>query len=146
DFLMPDFLDNKSSFKARYVRSGAETPEDVAGLRIKIKPFMLRRMKQEVATELPPKTEQTIKIPLAPEQQELYDKVRAMAKQKVYDAIATKGVGASTVTILDALLKLRQVACHPKLVDLEEAAGVTASSKHEVLHDLIEEAVGEGHR
>lgn len=146
DFLMPDFLDNKSSFKARYVRSGAETPEDIAGLRIKIKPFMLRRMKQEVATELPPKTEQTIKIPLAPEQQELYDKVRAMAKQKVYDAIATKGVGASTVTILDALLKLRQVACHPKLVDLEEANGVTASSKHEVLHDLIEEAVGEGHR
>jgi len=146
DYLMPDFLDNKSSFKARYVRSGSETPEDIAGLRIKIKPFMLRRVKSEVARDLPPKTEQTIKIPLAPEQQELYDKVRAMTRQKVYDAIATKGVGASTVTILDALLKLRQVACHPRLVDLEIAQGVTASSKHEVLHDLIEEAVGEGHR
>jgi non-specific serine/threonine protein kinase len=146
DFLMPDFLDNKSSFKSRYVRSGAETPEDVGGLRIKIKPFMLRRVKNEVARELPPKTEQTIKMPLAPEQQALYDKVRALAKQKVYDAIAERGMGGSTVALLDALLKLRQVACHPKLIDDEISQGVTASSKHEALHDLIEEAVGEGHR
>jgi non-specific serine/threonine protein kinase len=146
DFLMPDFLDQKSMFKSRYVRSGAETPEDVAGLRIKIKPFMLRRVKSEVATELPPKTEQTIRIALAPEQQELYDKVRALTKQKIYDTIAERGVAGSTVAILDALLKLRQVACHPKLVDLEIAQGITASSKHDVLHDLIEEAVQEGHR
>ncbi len=146
DFLMPDFLDNKSSFKSRYVRSGAETPEDIGGLRIKIKPFMLRRVKNEVARELPPKTEQTIKIPLAAEQQALYDKVRTLAKQKVYDSIAERGVGGSTVALLDALLKLRQVACHPKLIDDEISGGVTASSKHEALHDLIEEAVGEGHR
>ena len=146
DFLMPDFLDQKSMFKSRYVRSGAETPEDIAGLRVKIRPFMLRRIKSEVAQDLPSKTEQTFKIPLAPEQQELYDKVRAMQKKKLYDAIAEKGMGGSTVAILDALLKLRQVACHPRLVDLEMAQGITASSKHEVLHELIEEAVQEGHR
>ncbi|MCC6623499.1 MAG: DEAD/DEAH box helicase, partial [Deltaproteobacteria bacterium] len=147
DFLMPDFLDQKGTFKSRYVRSGSETPEDVHGLRIKIKPFMLRRVKDEVARELPPKTEQTIRIPLAPEQQELYDKVRALAKQKVYATIQEKGVAGSTLAILDALLKLRQVACHPKLVDLDIAQGVEASSKHEALHELIEEAVvGEGHR
>ena len=146
DFLMPDFLDDKSFFKNRYVRSGSETPEDLAGLRIKIKPFMLRRVKDEVATELPPKTEQTIRIPLAPEQQDLYDKVRALAKQRVYDAIREKGVGGSTLAILDSLLKLRQVACHPRLVDLEIAKGINASSKHDELHELIDEAVGEGHR
>ncbi len=146
DFLMPDFLDQKSMFKSRYVRSGAETPEDIAGLRVKIKPFMLRRIKSEVAQDLPPKTEQTFRIPLAPEQQELYDKVRALQKKKLYDAIAEKGMGGSTVAILDALLRLRQVACHPRLIDAEIANGVTASSKHEVLHDLIEEAVQEGHR
>lgn len=146
DFLMPDFLDTKASFKARYVRSGAETPEDIAGLRIKIRPFMLRRLKSEVATELPPKTEQTIRIPLAAEQQELYDKVRAMTRQKVFDSIASKGMGGSTHTILEALLKLRQVACHPSLVDNELSGGITSSSKHEVLHELIQGAVTEGHR
>jgi SNF2 family DNA or RNA helicase len=133
-------------FKSRYVRSGAETPEDIAGLRVKIKPFMLRRVKDEVAKELPPKTEQTLRIPLAPEQQDLYDKVRALQKKKLYDAIAERGMGGSTVAILDALLKLRQVACHPQLVDLEIAKGVTASSKHDMLHELIEEAVQEEHR
>ncbi|MFO0749923.1 MAG: SNF2-related protein [Myxococcota bacterium] len=146
DFLMPDFLDAKATFRSRYVISGSETPEDIRGLRIKIKPFMLRRVKDEVARELPPKTEQTIRIPLAPEQQELYDKVRALAKQKVYATIQEKGVNGSTLAILDALLKLRQVACHPKLVDLDIAKGIEASSKHEALHDLIEEAVQEGHR
>lgn len=146
DFLMEGFLDEKKNFKSRYVRSGAETPEDIAGLRVKVQPFMLRRIKDEVAKELPPKTEQIIKVPLGPEQQKLYDQVRAMAKQKVFKAIADRGVGASTVTILDALLKLRQVACHPDLVKLDIAKDVHESSKHEVMRELIEESVAEGHR
>ncbi len=146
DFLMPGFLDDKKNFRTRYVRSGAETPEDVEGLRIKVAPFMLRRIKDEVAKELPPKTEMVIKVPLSPEQQTLYDTVKKMAKQRVFEAIKKKGVGASTVTILDALLKLRQVACHPKLVKLDEAKGIESSSKHDMVHDLIEEAIVEGHR
>jgi superfamily II DNA or RNA helicase len=146
DFLMPGFLDQKNTFKSRYVRQGSETPEDIGGLRIKIRPFMLRRIKREVARELPPKTEQVFRIPLAQEQQELYDKVRALARQRIYDSIASHGVQGSTVAILDALLKLRQVACHPRLADLDIAKGVEASSKHEVLHELIEEAISENHR
>ena len=77
---------------------------------------MLRRLKSEVATELPPKTEQIIRVPLAPEQQTLYDEMRDLSRTRVMDTINQKGVGASTVTILDALLKLRQVACHPQLI------------------------------
>jgi len=146
DFLMPGFLDQKATFKSRYVRLGSETPEDIKGLRIKISPFMLRRLKSEVASDLPPKTEQVFRIPLAPEQQELYDKVRALARQRIFDTIAERGMQGSTVTILDALLKLRQVACHPRLVDLEIAKGIEASSKHEVLHELITEALSENHR
>lgn len=146
DFLMPGFLDQKATFKSRYVRFGSETPEDVAGLRIKIRPFMLRRVKSEVARELPPKTEQVFRIPLATEQQELYDKVRALARQRIYDSISSHGMQGSTLAILDALLKLRQVACHPRLADLDIAKGVEASSKHEVLHTLIEEAISENHR
>ena len=146
DFLMEGFLDEKKNFKARYVRSGAETPEDIEGLRIKVAPFMLRRIKDEVAKELPPKTEQVIKVPLTTEQQKLYDQVRALAKAKVYATIQERGVSGSTVTILDALLKLRQVACHPDLVKLEIAHDVHESSKHEIIHDLIEELVAERHR
>ena len=146
DFLMSGFLDDEKGFRARYVRSGAETPDDIAGLRIKIAPFMLRRIKSEVAKELPSKTEQIIRVPLAPAQQDLYDQVRALCRQRVLDAIGSKGLGGSTVTVLDALLKLRQVACHPGLVKLDIAQGIEESAKHDILHELIEEAVAEGHR
>lgn len=146
DFLMPGFLDTEKNFRSRYHLSGAETPEDIEGLRIKIAPFMLRRIKDDVAGELPPKTEQVISIPLAPKQQELYDQVRALSKQRVMDSINQRGLKGSTVTILDALLKLRQVACHPGLVKLDIAKDVNESAKHDVLHELIEEAVAEGHR
>ncbi len=146
DFLMPGFLDTQQNFKARYVIHGAETPEGVEGLRVKIAPFLLRRVKDDVAQELPPKTEQVLQVPLAPSQQELYDKVRAMAKKRVMDAIQSKGLKGSTVTILDALLKLRQVACHPDLVKLDEARDYHDSAKHDLLHELLEEAVAEGHR
>ncbi|MCB9728702.1 MAG: SNF2 helicase associated domain-containing protein [Deltaproteobacteria bacterium] len=146
DFLMPGFLDTEKNFASRYVRSGAEKPEDIEGLRIKVAPFMLRRVKSEVAKELPPKTEQIIHVPLTPRQQELYDEVRALTKQKVMAAVQSKGLAASTITILDALLKLRQVACHPRLVKLDVAAGIEESAKHDILHELLEEAVAEGHR
>ncbi len=146
DFLMPGFLDTEKNFASRYVRSGAEKPEDIEGLRIKVAPFMLRRIKSEVAKELPSKTEQIIHVPLTPRQQELYDEVRALTKQKVMASVKSKGLAASTITILDALLKLRQVACHPRLVKLDIAAGIEESAKHDILHDLLEEAVAEGHR
>lgn len=146
DYCMPGFLDTMKNFKSRYVMSGAEKPEDIAGLRVKVAPFMLRRVKSEVAKELPPKTEQIIHIPMAESQAELYEKVRALSKKRVMDSIANKGVKGSTVTILDALLKLRQTACHPDLVKLDIAREYRESSKHEILRELITEAVAEGHR
>jgi len=146
DYCMPGFLDTMKNFKSRYVISGAEKPEDIEGLRVKVAPFMLRRVKSEVAKELPPKTEQIIHVPLAESQAELYEKVRALTKKRVMDSIASKGVKGSTVTILDALLKLRQTACHPDLVKLDIAREYSESSKHQILHELITEAVAEGHR
>lgn len=146
DFLMTGFLDEEKNFRTRYVRSGAEKPEDIEGLRIKVEPFMLRRIKSEVATELPPKTEQILYVPLPPAQRELYDQVRALTKQRVMDALGSKGLGGSAVTVLDALLKLRQAACHPGLVKLDIAKDVTESAKHDILKELVEEAVAEDHR
>ena len=64
DFCMPGFLDTSENFRRRYVLSGAETPDDIDGLRVKVLPFMLRRVKDEVAKELPPKTEQVICVPV----------------------------------------------------------------------------------
>ena len=146
DYLMPGFLDDEKNFRARYVRSGAEKPEDIQGLRLKVAPFMLRRVKGEVAKELPAKTTQIIHVPLSPAQRELYDQVRAITKQRVLDSIQNKGLGGSTVTVLDALLKLRQAACHPRLVKLDVAEGVEESAKHDMLHEILEEAIAEGHR
>lgn len=146
DFCMPSFLDSEKNFRARYCLSGAERPEGVGGLRVKIAPFMLRRVKGEVATELPPKTVQIVQIPLAPSQRELYDKVLALSKQRVLDSITKKGLKGSTVTILDALLKLRQAACHPDLVKLDVAREYSESSKHTRLRQLLAEAVSEGHK
>ena len=146
DYCMPDFLDSQKDFRSRYVIGGAEKPSDIEGLRVKIAPFMLRRVKGDVAKELPPKTEQIISVPLSPTQQELYDKVRALSKQRVEDSISKRGLKGSTVTILDALLKLRQAACHPRLVKLDIAKGYEDSAKHTVLRELLEEALAEGHR
>jgi SNF2 family DNA or RNA helicase len=146
DFCMPTFLDTEKNFRARYALSGAEKPDDIQGLRVKVAPFMLRRLKEDVATELPPKTIQVISVPLAPSQRELYDKVLALSKQRVLDSINQKGLKGSTVTILDALLKLRQAACHPDLVKLDIAREYHESAKHDLLHQILEEAVAEGHR
>ena len=146
DFCMPTFLDTEKNFRARYAISGAETPAEVDGLRVKVAPFMLRRIKEDVATELPPKTEQVLQIPLAPSQRELYDQVLALSKQRVLDSINQKGLKGSTVTILDALLKLRQAACHPDLVKLDIAREYSESGKHDLLHELLREAIAEGHR
>jgi non-specific serine/threonine protein kinase len=146
DFCMPTFLDTEKNFRARYAMTGAEKPADVAGLRVKVAPFMLRRVKEDVAKELPPKTEQVLQIPLTATQRELYDQVLALSKQRVLDSINQKGLKGSTVTILDALLKLRQAACHPDLVKLDIAREYSESSKHDMLHQILTEAIAEDHR
>ena len=146
DFLMPGFLGNLASFKRNYQNPIEQENDSLKGklLQRKISPFILRRTKEEVATELPPKTEIVKKAILGPKQAALYESVRVTMEKEVRDAIKSKGLARSHLTILDALLKLRQVCCHPQLLKLQSARSVKESAKLELFLELIDELHAEG--
>ncbi len=148
DFLMPGFLGDSALFKKIY-----RTPIEVHGdqqqrerLAKRLRPFMLRRTKQEVATELPAKTEIIRSVPLYEKQATLYESIRITMEKKVRDAIADKGLARSHITILDALLKLRQTCCDPRTLSLKEAQKVKESAKLDLLMDMLPEQLEEGRR
>lgn len=109
-----------------------------------IRPFILRRTKAEVLPDLPPKTEQVLHCTLRPRQREIYDQLRAVYQDSLLKQVEANGVTGSTIQVLEALLRLRQVACHPGLVnkDWEEAG----SAKLEALFDQVSEVLDEGHK
>jgi superfamily II DNA or RNA helicase len=148
DFLMPGFLGDIATFKKLY-----RTPIEIHGdseqrtrLSRRVAPFMLRRTKQEVATELPSKTEIIRSVPLHDKQAALYESIRLTMEKKVRDAIALKGLSRSHITILDALLKLRQTCCDPRTLSLKEAQKVQESAKLDLLMELLPEQLEEGRR
>lgn len=148
DFLMPGLLGNAEWFKQKYVqpieREGSKQRLDE--LRQQVTPFLLRRTKEQVATELPPKTEIVRPIELRGTQRDLYESIRLAAHTQVRQAIAEKGLSASAFTILDALMKLRQVCCDPRLVPLESARAVKPSAKFDLLMELLEQQIPRGRR
>jgi SNF2 family DNA or RNA helicase len=111
-----------------------------------VAPFLLRRRKQDVLTELPPKTEIIRSVCLGEAQSALYEGVRLSMEKRVRETIAAQGMGRSHITILDALLKLRQICCDPRLLDLPAAKRVKHSAKLELLMDLLPEQLEEGRR
>ncbi|MDR1936130.1 MAG: helicase [Candidatus Accumulibacter sp.] len=148
DFLLPGFLGDAAAF-ARYWRAPIEKQGDAGRrdlLARRIRPFILRRRKEEVAPELPPKTIILRKIELSGGQRDLYEAVRASMDVMVREEIASKGFGRSQIVILDALLKLRQVCCDPRLVKLPVAQKVQERAKLELLMTMLPELVDEGRR
>jgi len=148
DFLMPGFLGTLSFFKKQY-QTPIEKENDFLvqeKLKRKIAPFMLRRTKDEVLDELPEKIEIVQKVTFGKKQALLYENVRLTMEQKVRDAVADKGLSRSHITILDALLKLRQICCDPSLLSISEAAKVKESAKLETLFELVEELLSEGRK
>ena len=145
DWLIPGLLGNRKSFTATYL-TPIEKQGDQAKQRLlstRIKPFLMRRTKEEVARELPEKTVIDEFVPLEGEQGALYESIRAAMDARVREAIAQRGLAASRITILDALLKLRQVCCDPRLVKLDAARKVTESAKRARLLALLEQLVAE---
>ena len=126
-------------FRHRFAcRSSATRTASACGaLREQVAPYILRRIKEEVARELPPKTEIVRPVELGGAQRELYESIRVAAHAEVRQVIASKGIAGSTITILDALMKLRQVCCDPRLVRGEAARGVRESAKYDVLMELL---------
>jgi superfamily II DNA or RNA helicase len=151
DFLMPGFLGDERRFQRLYrvpIEKDGDRERQLA-LNRRIAPFMLRRTKQEVVKELPPKTEMVRTIALAGGQRELYESVRALLHEKVREEITRNGFERSSVIILDALLKLRQICCDPRLLKAESLKSATQkanSAKLEMLMDMLPSLVEEGRR
>ncbi|MGB0775145.1 MAG: SNF2-related protein, partial [Akkermansiaceae bacterium] len=144
DFLMPGLLGTPETFRETF-RNPIEKDGDQAradALASKVGPLILRRTKNEVATELPPKTEIPHLIQLGEKEKDLYETVRATMDKHVRQAFAIKGQQAQIV-FLDALLKLRQICCHPALVQQHEAE---TSAKFTYLTDLLTTLRQEGNR
>jgi SNF2 family DNA or RNA helicase len=115
-------------------------------LRRRIAPFMLRRDKSEVLAELPPKTEILSEVELSGAQRDLYETIRIAMHEKVRKEIDKKGLQRSQIVILDALLKLRQVCCDPRLLKMDAAKNVKQSAKLDMLGEMLPEMVAEGRR
>jgi superfamily II DNA or RNA helicase len=147
-FLMPGLLGDARRF-ARVFRAPIEKKQDGerrAVLAGRVKPFLLRRTKSLVAAELPPKTEMLRPLELSGPQRDLYETVRLAMHEKVRRELEQKGLARSHIIVLDALLKLRQVCCDPRLVKLAAARRVTASAKLEHLMEMLPQLVEEGRR
>ncbi|WP_442857248.1 DEAD/DEAH box helicase [Burkholderia sp. PAMC 28687] len=148
DFLLPGFLGTQKDFTKRW-RTPIEKYEDPVRRDLlvrRIRPFMLRRRKDEVAKELPQKTTIVRTVSLEGSQRDLYETVRIAMQEKVRMAVADQGLARSHIVVLEALLKLRQVCCDPSLVKLTRAKRVEESAKLDLLLDMLPELLEEGRR
>nr|HEX4313832.1 DEAD/DEAH box helicase [Kofleriaceae bacterium] len=149
DFVNPGLLGGRDEF-AQQFRVPIEQRGDrtrLVALRERVKPFILRRTKQSVAPELPPKTNLVRAIELTGAQRELYESIRVAAHADVRNHIKQRGLARSTIAVLDALLKLRQVCCDPRLVSLDgPAPSEGASAKLDALLQLVDRGLADGRR
>lgn len=149
-FLLPGLLGDEKTFNTQF-RHPIERQDDPVRrtlLNRRIKPFLLRRTKDNVAKELPQKTEMIRRIEISGPQRDLYETVRLAMDKKVRDEIDRKGVARSQIVILEALLKLRQVCCDPRLVKAMPAKKNTAavSAKLTDLMQMVDDLLGEGRK
>ena len=147
--LLPGLLGDEKSFNNEFrnpiEKMGDEVRRNLLSRRIK--PFLLRRTKDKVAKELPPKTEMVRHVELAGPQRDLYETVRLAMDKKVRDEIAKKGVARSQIVILEALLKLRQVCCDPRLVKTTTVRKTNPpSAKLMELMTMVDELLAEGRK
>lgn len=143
EFLNPGMLGRLPGTKG--LDSGRDLPpEQLETIARGVRPFILRRTKDAVLPELPPKTEQTIFCTLSSEQRRFYDRLREDYRSRLSRRIDEQGFGRSKIHVLEALLRLRQAACHPSLVDPEREE--VASAKLDTLVDQLTEVLDEGHK
>ena len=140
--LMPGFFGSQIAFARRYATPIHTSQESkaLAALRARIRPFVLRRLKEEVAAELPPLTEVVLRCALGPAQRRLYERVRDTYRASVLDK------DANSLHVLEALTRLRQACCDPRLLPFDEARACTESAKLDLLMDTLDETRAAGHR
>jgi superfamily II DNA or RNA helicase len=148
DFVSPGLLGTLKTFEERIARPiDRGDMETAQRLRATIKPFVMRRLKRDVAQDLPDKIEQEMIVPLAEEQSKLYKQVLGQVRKSVLSEVEKKGVSKAQIQILAALTRLRQVACDPRLMKLPDTDfDADDSGKLGALREIIDEAVDGGHR
>lgn len=147
-FLMPGLLSDVKNFNKHFrhpIEKNGDTQRKER-LQKLIKPFMIRRTKALVAPELPEKIEMVRYIELSGEQRDLYETIRVAMDEKIQQQIANMGYARSQIVILDALLKLRQVCCHPQLVKTKTTKKSIDSAKLKELMDLLQTLIEEGRK
>lgn len=144
DFLMPGMLSDAQGFKQRYHQ---DHPEDLRELRLRTRPFVLRRMKNQVCQELPPKTEITLYCPFTEEQKAIYDTMLNTAQREIVEQEEREA--NLSIHLLTLLLRLRQIACDPALAvndDTETSPISSISGKHEMVLETAEAILSQGHK
>ncbi len=144
EFLNPGFLGASPSLRAHGDDLGNPLAADRALLARALRPLLLRRTKEAVAPELPPKLEQTLFCELPARQRRFYDELRDFYRASLGKKIGEHGLGRSKILVLEALLRLRQAACHPGLVDPQRLGEPCA--KLDLLFPKLREILDEGHK
>ena len=148
NFLMPGYLGTRQDFKERYEQPLIRDPSAVQMKRLskRLQPFMLRRLKRNVITELPDKLEQVAYCELSEKQAEIYKGLLTTARTEIDRAMNEKGEGQGHMVMLTALLRLRQACCDLRLLGIQSDQKNGASAKLDVLEELLQEAMDGGHR
>jgi superfamily II DNA or RNA helicase len=142
EFLNPGLLGAASAFSQSIARDAA--PEQRALLGRALRPFMLRRTKGQVAKDLPDRQEDTVYCEMETAQRKHYDELRDYYRKALLEKVATDGINKSKIVVLEALLRLRQAACHPALIDKARAA--ESCAKFDALLPQLAEVIEEGHK
>jgi SNF2 family DNA or RNA helicase len=145
DFVMPGYLYRHTDFLSRFEHPimHSDDMQAMEDLKTRIRPFLLRRMKKDVLSELPEKIENTMLSDLTPEQKKLYQAYLQAAKSEAYSILTGENSGGGRMRILALLTRLRQICCHPKLFDADYKSG---SGKLLLLEELLTGAIDAGHR
>ncbi len=150
DFLMPGYMGAPAAFRLGYElpigRGGPDAQVAQVKLRRKLHPFLLRRLKRDVAKELPPKIEKVSYCELTPDQKVVYGELLKSSQRRLTALVAQQGFGLSRMEILTTLLRLRQACCHLDLLKLPNLKAEAPSGKLDLFLELLAEAVDGGHR
>lgn len=144
NFVLPGYLLSYSAFMRRYQNgAGPDGSVDAENLRRRISPFLMRRLKKEVLTELPDKIETVMTATMSPEQSKVYQATMLRLRDRVDSIVREKGFERGRTEVLAAITQLREICCHPALV-LDDYSGT--SGKLDMLLDILPEAIGKGRR
>jgi SNF2 family DNA or RNA helicase len=153
DFLMPGLLSNAKRFTQVYRTPIEKLGDEDMRVRLaeRVRPFLLRRTKEQVLKDLPPRTEMVRWVEIEGGQRDLYESLRVAFDRKLRLVLTEQGVGRSQIMIFDALLKLRQICCDPRLVKLPAAEalvkkGHAHSAKLATLMEMLDELLDEGRK